>query len=47
MTNSDSGGTYRVYSYRWVVLAIYGLATAVIQLMWTTFFSITTQAWQY
>lgn len=39
--------TYRVYSYRWVVLAIYGIATAVIQLMWTTFFSITTEAWQY
>lgn len=39
--------TYRVYGYRWVVLAIYSLATAVIQLMWTTYFSITTQAWQY
>ncbi len=38
---------YRVYSYRWVVLAIYGLATAVIQLMWTTFFSITTEAWKF
>ena len=38
---------YRVYSYRWVVLAVYGLATVVIQLMWTTFFSITTEAWQF
>lgn len=47
MKNIDSEGAYRVYSYRWVVLAIYGLSTAVIQLMWTTFFSITTQAWQY
>ena len=44
MKNIDSEGAYRVYSYRWVVLAIYGLSTAVIQLMWTTFFSITTQA---
>lgn len=47
MKNINSEGAYRVYSYRWVVLAIYGLSTAVIQLMWTTFFSITTQAWQY
>ena len=47
MKNIDSEGAYRVYSYRWVVLAIYGLSTAAIQLMWTTFFSITTQAWQY
>ncbi len=38
---------YQVYGYRWVVLAIYGLNTAVIQLMWTTFFSITTVSWQY
>lgn len=38
---------YRVYGYRWVVLAIYGLCTGVIQLMWTTFFSITTDAWNY
>ncbi|MCQ4638386.1 MFS transporter [Anaerovorax odorimutans] len=38
---------FRVYGYRWVVLAIYGLCTGVIQLMWTTFFSITTDAWKY
>lgn len=38
---------YQVYGYRWVVLAVYGLSTAVIQLMWTTYFSITTDAWQY
>lgn len=38
---------YKVYGYRWVVLAIYGTATAVIQLMWTTFFSITTASWKY
>lgn len=38
---------YKVYSYRWVVLALYGLATVVIQLMWTTFFSITTEAWKF
>lgn len=43
-----SGQTsYRVYSYRWIVLAVYGLSTAVIQLMWTTFFSITTEAWKF
>lgn len=38
---------YKVYGYRWVVLGIYGLGTAVIQLMWTTFFSITTDSWKY
>lgn len=38
---------YKVYSYRWVVLAIYGLTTVVIQLMWTTFFSITTESWKF
>lgn len=47
MKNSAQTSSYRVYGYRWVVLAIYGLATAVIQLMWTTYFSITTQAWQF
>ena len=39
--------SYQVYGYRWVVLGIYGLCTGIIQLMWTTFFSITTDAWQY
>ena len=43
----EGNESYRVYGYRWVVLAIYGLGTAVIQLMWTTFFSITTDAWKY
>lgn len=38
---------YKVYPYRWVVLAVYMLSTAVIQLLWATFFSITTQAAQY
>ena len=47
MKDSSSQMTYRAYGYRWVVLAVYGLATAVIQLMWTTFFSIVTDAWQF
>ena len=38
---------YQVYGYRWVVLGIYGLCTGIIQLMWTTFFSITTDSWKY
>jgi FLVCR family MFS transporter 7 len=38
---------YKVYGYRWVVLTMYVLATMIIQLLWTTFFSITTSAWQY
>lgn len=37
----------KVYSYRWVVLAVYLMITAIIQLMWATFFSVTTAAWQY
>lgn len=44
---NETSTTYRVYGYRWVVLALYGLATVVIQLMWTTFFSVTTEAWQF
>ena len=44
---SQTHAGYRVYGYRWLVLALYGLATVVIQLMWTTFFSITTEAWQF
>lgn len=42
---ADTG--YKVYGYRWVVLALYGLTTVVIQLMWTTFFSVTTEAWHF
>lgn len=38
---------YRVYSYRWTVLIVYLLIAAMIQLLWATFFSITTAAWQY
>jgi MFS family permease len=38
---------YKTYPYRWVVLGVYGLAAGVIQLLWTTFFSITTASWHY
>ena len=38
---------YKLYRYRWVVLIMYMLAAATIQLMWTTFFSITLQAGEY
>ena len=38
---------YRVYSYRWVVLVAYLLITAMIQLLWATYFSIVTDAWKY
>lgn len=38
---------YKVYPYRWVVLVNYMLAAAVIQLLWATYFSITTEAGQY
>lgn len=39
--------SYKVYPYRWVVLTNYMLAAATIQLLWATFFSITTEAGQY
>lgn len=35
---------YKVYRYRWVVLLMYMLAAATIQLLWATFFSVTTEA---
>ena len=47
MAESDGAGAYRVYAYRWVVLAVYLLAAAMIQLLWATFFSVTTAAWQF
>ena len=37
----------KVYGYRWVVLVAYMLATVVIQLLWASFFSITTEAWEF
>lgn len=42
-----NSGAYQVYGYRYVVLASYLLITAMIQLLWATFFSITTAAWQF
>ena len=38
---------YKAYSYRWVVLLLYAVAACVIQLMWATFFSVTTVAGEY
>ncbi|GAB1476858.1 MFS transporter [Bacillota bacterium] len=39
--------TYKVYSYRWVVLLNYMLAAIMIQMLWATYFSITTEAGLY
>lgn len=39
--------TIKIYPYRWIVLAVYLLIAAMIQLLWATFFSITTAAWHY
>ena len=47
MKDINSQVSYRAYGYRWVVLGLYGLATVTIQLMWTTFFSIATDAWKF
>jgi cyanate permease len=38
---------FKVYSYRWVMLVVYMLATAVNQMMWITFAPITSDAAQY
>jgi MFS family permease len=35
---------YKVYPYRWVILALYFFLNTAIQIMWATFFSITTTA---
>lgn len=37
----------KIYPYRWIVLMVYLLIATMIQLLWATFFSITTAAWQY
>ena len=44
MDQNTNQPAYRAYGYRWVVLAVYGLATAIIQLMWATFFAIPEQS---
>ena len=38
---------YKVYSYRWVILLLYAGVACVIQLMWATFFSVTTTAGEF
>jgi MFS family permease len=42
---SDSG--YKVYSYRWVVLAVFMFINITIQMLWISFGSITLPASQY
>lgn len=44
---SSEGASYKLYGYRYVVLGTYLLITAMIQLLWATFFSITTEAWHF
>lgn len=44
---SEQSGEYKVYGYRWVVLLVYLLSALTIQMLWTTFFSITTEAYKY
>jgi MFS family permease len=38
---------YQVYGYRWVILGLYALTSTIMQVMWTTFFSITLDAGKY
>jgi cyanate permease len=38
---------FKVYRYRWIMLVVYMLATAVNQMMWITFAPITSDAAQY
>jgi sugar phosphate permease len=39
--------TFKVYRYRWVILLVYMFATAINQLLWITFASITSSAANY
>lgn len=43
MTMSGTGAI-RVYGYRWVILAVYALITAVLEVHWVNFAPITTEA---
>ncbi|MDR0817936.1 MAG: MFS transporter [Clostridiales Family XIII bacterium] len=43
----ETSQSYKVYGYRWVVLALYVLVGTVIQIMWATFFSISIEAGEY
>lgn len=45
--DTQVGDSYKLYSYRWLVLIMYFLAACTIQLLWTTFFSITIEAGAY
>jgi sugar phosphate permease len=44
MENSVLNTNYKVYGYRWVILAVYMFILAVNQMMWITFAPITTDA---
>jgi MFS family permease len=39
--------TYRVYGYRWVVLAVFMLVNVAIQMLWISYSPITSQAGKY
>ena len=39
--SSTAATEYRVYGYRWVVLAVYMLAVLANQMLWITFAPIT------
>ncbi len=41
---SVTNAAYRVYGYRWVVLAVFMLATLAIQMLWISYAPITTSA---
>lgn len=47
MSDTLETRTYKVYPYRWVVLIVYLLIAMMIQALWATFFSTTTQAMAY
>ncbi|MGD0583951.1 MAG: MFS transporter [Bacteroidales bacterium] len=44
MENSVQNTSYKVYGYRWVILAVYMFILAVNQMMWITFAPITSDA---
>jgi fucose permease len=44
---TESGKTYRLYPYRWVVLAIFMFINLTIQMLWIAYAPITGPAAQY
>jgi hypothetical protein len=45
--SEPAAGEYRVYGYRWVVLAVFMLVNVTIQMLWISYAPITSLAATY